>query len=163
MAKKSSALGHARSGILSCIYTLRRKICLFQCGVGKAKAILPKVWDESGAAGRGHVGFAFANNRPIITEDSRNPDVKNLVSASEDHSRDYDESVYISFASIPIGPVKDQQEPLGVLVATSDRPQRFSSENSRIIAHAALALANALTVMAPSTGESLSSIIEKSR
>jgi hypothetical protein len=39
--------------------------------------------------GQGHVGFAFANNRPIITEDSRNPDVKNLVSASQGYSRDY--------------------------------------------------------------------------
>jgi hypothetical protein len=110
--------------------------------------------------GQGHVGFAFANSRAVITEDSRNPDVKNLVSATEGHKRDYDEGVYVSFASIPIGPVGDQQEPLGVLVATSDRSGRFSSENSRIFAHAALALANALTVLAPSTVESLSLVVK---
>jgi hypothetical protein len=109
--------------------------------------------------GQGHVGFAFANSRPIITEDSRNPDVRNLVTAIEGHARDYDESVYVSFASIPIGPVGDQDEPLGVVVATSDRPGRFSSENSRIIEHASLALANILTLVAPTTVETLSSIM----
>jgi GAF domain-containing protein len=109
--------------------------------------------------GQGHVGFAFANSRPIITEDSRNPDVRNLVTATEGQARDYDESVYISFASMPIGPVADQVEPLGVVVATSDRPGRFSSENSRIMAHVALALANALSVVAPATVDALSSIL----
>lgn len=111
--------------------------------------------------GQGHVGFAFANSRPIITEDSSNPDVRNLVTATGGHARDYDESVYVSFASIPIGPVGDQDEPLGVVVATSDRPGRFSSENSRIIEHASLALANALTFVAPKTVETLGSIIKE--
>jgi hypothetical protein len=111
--------------------------------------------------GQGHVGFAFANSRPIITEDSRNPDVRNLVTAPEGHARDYDESVYVSFASIPIGPVGDQDQPLGVMVATSDRPGRFSSENSRIIEHASLALCNALTLVAPATVDTLSTIMRQ--
>jgi hypothetical protein len=52
----------------------------------------------------------------------------------------------VSFASIPIGPVGESDEPIGVLVATSDRAGRFTSENSRILAHAALAIANAVSV-----------------
>jgi hypothetical protein len=96
--------------------------------------------------GQGHVGFSFANSRAIITEDARNPDVQSLVTAAEGHAREYDTSTYVSFASIPIGPVGESDEPIGVLVATSDRAGRFTSENSRILAHAALAIANAVSV-----------------
>jgi hypothetical protein len=103
---------------------------------------LGRIWRR----GQGHVGFSFANSKAIITEDARSRDVRNLVSAAEGHARDYDESTYISFTSIPIGPVGKQEEPFGVLVATSDRVGRFTSENSRILAHAALAIANALSV-----------------
>jgi hypothetical protein len=132
---------------------------------------LVAVWREKGQAhpseglgrkwrrGQGHVGFAFANARAVITEDGRDQDVRNLVTAPEGHRRDYDEDVYVSFASIPIGPVGAQLEPLGVLVATSDRAGRFSSENSRIFAQAALALANCISMMAPATVATLNTVI----
>jgi hypothetical protein len=132
-----------------------------------SKDKLVPVWRRKGEAhpsqgfgrewgrGQGHVGFAYANARAIITEDARTADVKNLVSASEGLARSYDDEVYVSFASVPVGPVANQAEPLGVLVATSDRSGRFSPINSRIIAHAALALANAITIAAPDTTKAL--------
>src|SRR5262249_37709930 len=97
--------------------------------------------------GQGHVGYAFANSRAIITEDSRSPDVNNLVSAVDSQLRRYDPDTYVSFASIPIGPVRYGSEAAGVVVAPSDRAGRFTKENSRIIVHAAIALGNVLTTV----------------
>jgi hypothetical protein len=96
--------------------------------------------------GQGHVGYAFANQRAIITEDCRRDDVRNLVNAQGNLAQEYDVNTYVSFASVPFGSREPGRDPIGVLVATSDRPGRFTRDNSRLIVHAAVALANVLGV-----------------
>ena len=98
---------------------------------------LGRVWTR----GRGHVGKAFVDGQPIITGDATHPDVAQFCSVNGASLRDYDDEVYRSFASFPIGPVTNGNEPLGVLVATSDRVGRFNKENTAVLLHLADTLA----------------------
>jgi GAF domain len=92
-------------------------------------------------SGRGHVGKAFIDGQPIITGDATHPDVAQFC-ASGEAAREYDSEVYRSFASFPIGPiVNGESKPFGVLVATSDRIERFSKENTVVLSHLAETLA----------------------
>jgi|GEM_PF-4692150 len=105
-------------------------------------------WNPSGdrqarewPPGVGHIGQAFSTKRPIITGDATAPDVAVFVQAPENLRRDGDDSQYVSFASIPIGPLGEGEDPLGVVVATSSRRGRFDEGNALILEQAASALA----------------------
>lgn len=94
--------------------------------------------------GEGHVGRAFADRRPLITGDASHPDVVTLLQVEDVNRRSYDRDAYRSFASMPIG---GGNRPLGILVATSDRPNRYASADDDaviILAQAAQVLANVL-------------------
>jgi hypothetical protein len=94
------------------------------------------------APGRGHIGLAFARCEPLVTGDATMSDVHALVGAPGGAGKSYDNTIYRSFASVPIGPVKEGELPFGVLAATSNRVDRFDRGNALIIRHAAAELAN---------------------
>ena len=56
----------------------------------------------------------------------------------------YDQTVYRSFASIPIKLVNTEKQPFGVLVATSDRVDRFNKANCLILNYLASAVKSIL-------------------
>ena len=94
--------------------------------------------------GQGHVGKAFADRSAKITSDATDSDVAELLRLPDGMARGYDVTTYRSFASIPIGPMRSDDDPIGVLVATSDEVGRFDLANSLILRHAASSLANVL-------------------
>jgi len=97
--------------------------------------------------GEGHVGKAFVNAKAIITGDATHPEVAPLSAAPNSKVKDYDESLYLSYASIPIGPLLDDKGlPYGVLVATSDRTGRFDKENTAILVHIADIIASLVSL-----------------
>ena len=62
-----------------------------------------------------------------VCGDANAPGVNGLITARDDQYREYDPAIYVSFASLPIK-LGDQKAPLGVFVATSDRINRFVTE-----------------------------------
>lgn len=76
-------------------------------------------WDP----GEGHVGMAFQGKREYIAEDTSKPDARQIFDAPEPKRRSDDLERYRSIASIPIRLGKE--DPVGVLVATSDIAGRF--------------------------------------
>lgn len=74
--------------------------------------------------GEGHVGQAFKARRELVCADSRAREVAGFMEASGGNYREYDRELYISFASVPLM-IGDREEPLGILVATSDQAGRF--------------------------------------
>lgn len=87
--------------------------------------------------GIGHVGLAFQRNEALLTEDAAQPQVRALFVAPGESFRDYDETVYRSFASIPFGAPDVAGRGLGVLVGTSSRPGAFDDRTSLPLRHAA--------------------------
>ena len=100
-----------------------------------------RIWNP----GEGHVGKAFVDQKSIITEDAREDGVSEFSATPPGKNKAYDQSAYVSFAAIPIGPIliKDTR-PYGVIVGTSDRPGRFDVEKAGILEHIAGAIAAAL-------------------
>lgn len=80
------------------------------------------------ASGEGHVGQAFRARRALVCADSRTPEVAGFMEATGSNARGYDGELYVSFASLPLM-IGDREEPLGVLVATSDQAGRFMPAN----------------------------------
>lgn len=81
------------------------------------------------APGQGHVGLCFDRKSEIIFSDATKPELQSVLEASGENERDYDPSRYVSLASIPIS--SDGDNPLGVLIATSDQAGRFKSDSER--------------------------------
>jgi GAF domain-containing protein len=79
--------------------------------------------------GNGHVGLAFSRATEIIFADATVPELRPVLEATGENFRDYDYTRYKSLASIPIS--SDGDNPLGVLIATSDRPGRYKSDQER--------------------------------
>jgi hypothetical protein len=79
---------------------------------------------RSWTPGDGHVGLAFQTRRPIVASDTSDPEASPLFDASPTMRRDDDRERYRSIASIPIR--LEDEMPVGVVVATSDLPDRFS-------------------------------------
>lgn len=95
----------------------------------------PTKADEDGqhrdwCSGEGHVGKAFANKRAIIVSDALDPNVRGFFDAplAKRPADEGDAHKYRSIAAIPIAlaGVPADQEPLGVVVATSDQAGRFN-------------------------------------
>ena len=84
---------------------------------------------RSWASGEGHAGLAFKQGTEQVCGDANEPSLNSLITAQGSQYREYDPSVYVSFASLPIK-LGDQKAPLGVLVATSDRKNRFVTEEA---------------------------------
>lgn len=79
------------------------------------------------ARSEGHVGLAFNQKREQVCGDTRDPSVNGLITARGEKWREYDDELYVSFASVPIQLGADA-EPLGVIVATSNKLGRFLPE-----------------------------------
>ena len=94
------------------------------------------------ARGEGHIGKAFVDCDPKITSDATIAAINDLLGPPQNKKRHYDSQAYQSFASIPIGPINEDEEPIGVLVATSNQKGRFNKPNSQILRHTAGVLAN---------------------
>jgi hypothetical protein len=90
--------------------------------------------------GVGHVGKAFADRSVKITEDATQHGIAELMKPPPALSRPYDEATYRSYVCIPFGNDSDQADPCGVLVATSDRPGRFTNANHEILRQAAVVI-----------------------
>lgn len=84
---------------------------------------------RSWAVGEGHVGLAFSRSNELIFSDATREELRPVIGAKGANERDYDESRYKSLASMPIS--TDGEQPLGILIATSDRVGRFKNEAER--------------------------------
>ncbi len=82
---------------------------------------------RSWRAGEGHVGKAFQDRRPLVCADSTEANVRGFFDAPGDKLRDYDLDRYRSLAAIPIQ--TDEEQPLGVIVATSAVEGRFTPDD----------------------------------
>lgn len=96
---------------------------------------------RSWAPGQGHVGKAFADQVSKVTSDTRQQEARALLNAAPRLLRPYDEEVYRSFASFPIGPLPGADLPMGVLTASSNASRRFDYGNTEVLKHAATVLA----------------------
>jgi hypothetical protein len=95
--------------------------------------------------GEGHVGKAFVDQKSIITGDVRSPEAAEFSSIPPHRRKDYDDDLYVSFASIPIGPIlEEDRRPYGVIVGTSNQPGRFDREKAGILFQVAGAIASLL-------------------
>jgi hypothetical protein len=80
--------------------------------------------------GEGHVGKAYLDRRPILTGNANDEAVAQLCRARPSKLASYDESTYVSFASVPISASEaDDKDPVGVLVVTSDVEGRLAEES----------------------------------
>ncbi len=78
--------------------------------------------------GEGHIGQAFQMKRALICADSTDLNVRGFFDAPEDKRTSYDDTLrYRSLAAIPFA-LPGQEEPMGVVVATSDVAGRFKPE-----------------------------------
>ena len=73
--------------------------------------------------GEGHVGNTFKKKRELICADATDPNVADWIEAPSEKWESGDEKKYISLIAVPIA--VDVDHPLGVIIVTSDRPQRF--------------------------------------
>lgn len=73
--------------------------------------------------GKGHTGLAWQWARELVVSDSGKPEVEAIFAASEDQRKDGDSDRYRSLAALPIR--MQGEDPKGVLVATSDRVNRY--------------------------------------
>lgn len=96
--------------------------------------------------GQGHVGKAFSDGTAKITGDALDPNVASLMSPPNTLLRSYDRQAYRSFASIPIVLENDLEIVYGVLVATSDKVNRFNKFNCLILQHLADTLASVIVL-----------------
>ena len=95
--------------------------------------------------GEGHVGHAFHSNITLITPDGTEPHVRDLMAAGA-NTKLYDAEVYRSYVSQPISQPDGTARPFGVIVATSDHPDRFNKANALVLHHASIILATAIQV-----------------
>ena len=104
--------------------------------------------------GEGHIGIAFQMRREIVAGDTSEPEARALFDAPEANRHEDDRERYRSIASLPIRLAGD--EPLGILVATSDVPDRFhlrerDEEGARDPVEPLRILANALALVIKTT------------
>lgn len=83
---------------------------------------------RSWAPGEGHIGLAFQTARTIVAGDTSEPTAHALFDAPDAKKRTDDRERYRSIASLPIR--MQDERPIGVLVATSDVPHRFTLRQS---------------------------------
>jgi hypothetical protein len=76
--------------------------------------------------GFGHVGLAFQQRGELCTEDVAGQQV---FHGKGENARGYDAERYRGVVSIPIPHIRDEQQPVGVLVATSSRVGRYTVSN----------------------------------
>lgn len=77
--------------------------------------------------GEGHVGKAFELQRELICGDATALDVAAWIAAPPGKESDLDLERYVSLAAVPIAINAD--EPLGVIIMTSDQPGRFVNQS----------------------------------
>jgi GAF domain-containing protein len=104
--------------------------------------------------GEGHVGIAFRTQREIVAGDTSEPEAQALFDAPDPLRRDDDRDRYRSIASIPIRLAGE--EPIGILVATSDVAKRFrlhepNEDTARDPVEPLRVLANALALVIRAT------------
>ena len=80
---------------------------------------------RSWAPGSGHVGKAFEMKTELVCGDATHPDVAAWIAAPPGSFKDEDVELYVSLASIPMS--VRASKPLGVLIMTSDQPNRFKN------------------------------------
>ncbi|TNE59358.1 MAG: GAF domain-containing protein [Alphaproteobacteria bacterium] len=105
----------------------------------------PKYLGREWNRGEGHIGSVFSGGVSVIVPDATLPEVKKAFPMKDELRREYDDEVYRARAMILIGPINDQNQPKGVLIATSSRPNRFSEINAIILHQYAQTLASAMS------------------
>ncbi|PXW67454.1 hypothetical protein C7964_10629 [Loktanella sp. PT4BL] len=95
----------------------------------RADEVPPNHVHRSWRVGEGHVGLAYSRSNEIIFSDANTPELRTVVGAKGQNYREYDEHAYRSLASMPIS--TDGANPLGILVATSDKIGRYQDESER--------------------------------
>ena len=124
----------------------------------KEEAVLKPIWREKHRnhpastlgrtwhRGEGHIGSAFNKCDSIFTDDVTEGDLGEALGPRSTKVNPYDSEAYRAFGSIPIGPINDNDLPIGVLVATSNIIGRFDKANCLILRHAAAVLANLIHI-----------------
>ena len=137
----------------------------------RSDAMLKPVWREcskthpseglgrSWRQGEGHVGKCFLDRKPLLTGDATDETIAQFCKARGSQLKPYDDDIYISFACVPISlSTNDDDDPYGVLVATSDVKGRFSDENvTELLMHYGETLASILDL----TGADLSCLFDE--
>ncbi|WP_026481063.1 GAF domain-containing protein [Ahrensia sp. 13_GOM-1096m] len=120
---------------------------------------LGRVWRQ----GEGHVGKAFIDRRPILTGNANDEGVAQLCRARGSKLAPYDVNAYVSFASIPLTLTSDDKlNPLGILVASSDKLGRFSEEDTaEILMHYSETIAAILELSAIDIDCFIEQIVDK--
>lgn len=80
---------------------------------------------RSWGLGEGVVGYAFQARKEIIVEDARDLSVAGWILIPERLKQEDDFHYYVSMVGVPIQ-VDHSDEPIGVVMATSDRAKRFA-------------------------------------
>jgi hypothetical protein len=130
-ASKSTLFGMGDELWNFSVYLWREDLGLLECVACRR----PTRSDEdaphrSWRPGEGHVGQAFQMKRALICADSTDLNVRGFFDAPEDKRTSYDDAMrYRSLAAIPFA-LPGQDEPMGVVVATSDVAERFRPEES---------------------------------
>jgi GAF domain-containing protein len=99
--------------VLRCVAHTRA----IRCGIGEARS-----WPE----GVGACGIAFSHGREIIIPNMHAPGLTTIFDLGE-HGRSYDQDRYRSVAAIPVR-LDDQKKPWGVVIATNDQYDHFTTE-----------------------------------
>ncbi len=86
--------------------------------------------------GQGHVGITFSNRSGKRTLDARMPEVAALLRAPRESARGYDNETYVALQTEPVL-LNETDVPWGVIVATSNVPQRFDEINGIALNHLA--------------------------
>ena len=81
---------------------------------------------RSWASGEGHIGLAFARGQEIVFSDASRDELKAVLGTNGSNYKPDDSVNYRSLASLPIS--LNGEEPIGVIIATSDVVGRFKNE-----------------------------------
>ena len=110
-------------GILPFMYSIRKPMNFNAWLVGVTTRAEEIADHRSWKPGHGHVRAAFQMQREIVAGDTSAPEARALFNSSDVSRQESDRRRYRSIASLPI---RLADEPVvGILVATSDIPQRF--------------------------------------
>lgn len=101
------------------------------CQVTRRDSPLPEGYKcREWAVGEGHVGLTFSKKNDLIFSDISNYSLRDVIKARDDNFREDDERLYKSIAAVPICSLEND-EPIGIFVATSDVVGRFATEQER--------------------------------
>lgn len=126
VARKEVLLGMGRDRWNISVYSHNPASDLLECVICRRRLrIEEQAPHRSWAPGEGHVGIAHQRNRIVIAPDTSRPEAREVFDPEGANHRTDDHERYRSIAALPI---TLNGGSIGVLVATSDEPNRFTMD-----------------------------------